>query len=100
MTKEQIIEKIREIYKDEEFRMDGLFLCGFASGMPNEKLMNACKKYLDAVDSGQQPEAEIREELIAQLERSAVQKPGTDKVANIIDNTEDVKLVLAQKDLL
>ena len=99
MTKEQAVEKIREIYSDEKFRLDALFFCGFPSGMPNEKLMKACEKYLNALDN-QQPTQEAAGNLVAELEAAITAKTKSVKVDNIIDNLESVKELLAHKDLL
>lgn len=99
MTKEQAVAKIREIYQDEKFRMDALFFCGFPSGMPNEKLMKACEKYLSALDAAQ-PAQEAAANLVAELEAAVAAKTKSAKVDNIIDNLESVKELLAHKDLL
>ena len=64
MTKEELITKIREIHKQEKFRLDAYFFCGFPSGAPNEKLLNACGAYLDALDNGQ-PTQEAAAGLVA-----------------------------------
>jgi len=95
-TKEQILEKVREIYSDEKFRMDAYFFCGFPSGVPNEKLMKACGAYLEAVEKG--PAQAEAAELTAQLEAAAA--PKDHGVANIVDNLEDIQAVLAHRELL
>lgn len=99
MTKEEAIAKIREIYKDEKFRMDALFFCGFPSGMPNEKLMKACERYLGALDAGE-PTADAAAALTAELEAAVTAKTKSAKVDNIIDNLESVRELLAHKELL
>lgn len=98
MTKEQAVEKIREIYADEKFRLDALFFCGFPSGMPNEKLMKACEQYLNAVD-GQQPTQEAAAVLTAELEAAAAKNKSA-KVDNIIDNLTSIQELLAHRKLL
>ena len=98
MTKEEAIEKIREIYKDEKFRMDALFFCGFPSGMPNEKLMKACEAYLNAADNGEDTGAAAAP-LLVELE-AAVKKNEGSKVDNIIDNLAGMRALLESKDLL
>lgn len=98
MTKEEAIEKIREIHKDEKFRMDALFFCGFPSGMPNEKLMKACEAYLNAVDNGEDTAALVAP-LTAELE-AAVKKNEGSKVDNIIDNLAGMRALLENRDLL
>lgn len=98
MTKEEAIEKIREIQKDEKFRMDALFFCGFPSGMPNEKLMKACEAYLNAVDNGEDTSALVGP-LTAELE-AAVKKNEGSKVDNIIDNLASMQALLESRALL
>ena len=99
MTKEEAVSRIREIYKDEKFRMDALFFCGFPSGMPNETLMQACERYLNALDAGQDTREEAAA-LTAQLEAAAAPKPQGAKVDNIIDNLETIRELLEHSELL
>lgn len=99
MTKEELIEKIRDVHKNEKFRLDAYFFCGFPSGTPNEALLNACGAYLDAVDNGQ-PTQEAAAGLIAQLEATANAKPKIADVNNILNNLDSVTEILSHRDLL
>ena len=38
MEKQHLISKIQQIVKDEKFKIDAFFFCGFPGGTPNEKL--------------------------------------------------------------
>ncbi|MDY3986109.1 hypothetical protein [Dysosmobacter sp.] len=95
--REQLISKIREIVSNEKFKMDAYFFCGFPSGTPNEKLLKACEKYLETVDNGQ-PDEEVTAGMIAELEAAAVAKSAA--ADNLVNNQDDIKEVLAHKELL
>ena len=95
--REQLISKIREIVSNEKFKMDAYFFCGFPSGTPNEKLLKACEKYLGTVDHGQ-PDDEVTAGMIAELEAAAVAKSAA--ADNLVNNQDDIKEVLAHKELL
>lgn len=95
--REQLISKIREIVSNEKFKMDAYFFCGFPSGTPNEKLLKACEKYLGTVDNGQ-PDEEVTAGMIAELEAAAVAKSAA--ADNLVNNQDDIKEVLAHKELL
>lgn len=98
MNKEQIITKIKEIVKDEKFRLDAYFFCGFPSGTPNEKLLHACEAYLDTCEK-KKFDKMITENMIEKLEEAAA-KAKASTVANIVDNNNDIELILAHKELL
>lgn len=98
MNKEQIITKIKEIVKDEKFRLDAYFFCGFPSGTPNEKLLHACEAYLDTCEK-KKLDKMITENMIENLEEAAA-KAKASTVANIVDNNNDIELILAHKELL
>lgn len=95
--KEQVIAKIREIVSNEKFKLDAYFFCGFPSGTPNEKLLKACEKYLETVDSAQ-PDAAVTAAMIAELEAAAAAK--SDVADNLVNNLSDIKEVLEHKELL
>lgn len=95
--KEQLISKIREIDSNEKFKMDAYFFCGFPSGTPNVKLQKACEKYLETVDNAQ-PDPAVTATLIAELEAAAVMKSAA--ADNLVNNTDEIKEVLAHKELL
>ena len=90
-----LVEKIEEIVKDEKFRMDAYFFCGFPSGTPNEKLLVACERYLDSIKKGR-PGSDVTTNMINQLE-AAVAADATAKIANSVNNTAEIKEILAHK---
>ena len=51
-TKEQALELIQSIVKNERFKVDAYFFCGFPTDQPNEKLIQLCEAYLDQQDAG------------------------------------------------
>ena len=46
-TKEQAIELIEGIVRNERFKVDAYFFCGFPTDQPNEKLIKVCEIYLE-----------------------------------------------------
>ena len=46
-TKEQAIELIEGIVRNERFKVDAYFFCGFPTDQPNEKLIKVCENYLE-----------------------------------------------------
>ena len=83
----------------KEVRRAGEVVRGFPSGAPNEKLLNACGAYLDALDNGQ-PTQEAAAGLVAQLETTANSKPTIADVNNILNNLDSIKEILEHKNLL
>ena len=47
-TKEQAIELIEGIVRNERFKVDAYFFCGFPTDQPNEKLIKVCENYLES----------------------------------------------------
>lgn len=99
MKKEELIAKIRQITKDERFRMDAYFFCGFPAGKPNSALLKACENYLIAVDSGKQ-DIEATQKMIAELRSAVVENEKTERIENLVDNMADIKEVLACAEIL
>jgi hypothetical protein len=95
---ENLIEKLQDIVKDEKFRMDAYFFCGFPSGTPNEKLLKACEKYLDCLKKGK-PGSDVTTNMINELEATLTADLNSD-VANSVNNTAEIREILAHKDLL
>ena len=52
MSREEIIAKIKGIAENEKFKIDAFFFCGFPSGKPNQELMKACEKFVEADEAG------------------------------------------------
>ena len=99
MNKEQLIEKIKELLKNEQFKVDAYFFCGSPPEAPNERLIKLCKTYLGSLeDAGASKEA--AEVLIAELEKVAASKPSALAGANLLENRNDIQLILEHRDLL
>ncbi len=96
--KQFVISKIKQIVKDESFKIDAFYFCGFPGGTPNEKLKNVCEKYLKAVENDN-VDAEIKQNLIVELE-NAIGKLEKEKAGMVVNNMQDVKDVLDNKEYL
>ncbi len=96
--KEYVISKIKQIVKDEKFKVDAFFFCGFPGGTPNEKLKNACEKYLEIVENGKSDDA-VTQQLITELE-AATQLLSAEKAGTLVNNVSDVQEVLNNRQYL
>lgn len=99
VTKEQLVTKIRQIAKDEKFRLDAYFFCGFPAGKPNSALLKACENYLATVDGGKQ-DIEATQKMIAELRAAVVANEKTEQIENLVDNMAEIKEVLACTEIL
>ncbi len=99
MSKQEIVAKIKSIAENEKFKIDAFFFCGFPSGMPNQKLMKACEKYVEEYEAGKADDAAANA-LVAEMEEALKVDAGVAAKDNITDSNEDVKLVLANKAVL
>lgn len=93
-TKEQALELIRGIVKNERFKVDAYFFCGFPTDQPNEKLIQLCENYLEKQD------AKTKTAMLAEMERMASAGSVLDAGKNVLGSTADVQRVLKAKDLL
>ena len=66
--KEQLISKIKTIAESEKFKQDAFFLCGAATGHPNQELLDACEAYLKTAESGEKND-DVVDRLIAELKK-------------------------------
>ena len=99
MNKEQLIEKIKDLLKNEKFKVDAYFFCGSPTEQPNERLIKLCQAYLGSLeDAGANKDAAAN--LIAELEKTAAAKPSALAGANLLENRSDIKEILEHKDLL
>ena len=80
-TKEQALELIQSIVKNERFKVDAYFFCGFPTDQPNEKLIQLCENYLEKQDA---------------KTKAAMLDAGK----NVLGSTADIQRVLEVKDLL
>lgn len=96
--REYVISKIKQIVKDEKFKIDAFFFCGFPGGTPNEKLKKACENYLETVEN-EKPDDTVTQQLIAELE-AATQLLHTEKAGTLVNNVSDVQEVLDNRQYL
>lgn len=96
--REYVISKIKQIVKDEKFKIDAFFFCGFPGGTPNEKLKKACENYLETVEN-EKPDDAVTQQLIAELE-AATQLLHTEKAGTLVNNVSDVQEVLDNRQYL
>lgn len=96
--KQEVISKIKQIIKDEKFKIDAFFFCGFPGGTPNEALKKVCEQYLETAESGK-TDAEVVQNLIAELQ-NAVSKLQTEQNGTLMNNMDDVKFILENKEYL
>ena len=94
ITKKQALEVIQSIVKNERFKVDAYFFCGFPTDQPNEKLIQLCEAYLEKRD------AETKTAMLAEMERMVSAGSVLDAGKNVLGSTADVQRVLEAKDLL
>ena len=94
ITKEQALELIQSIVKNERFKVDAYFFCGFPTDQSNEKLIQLCEAYLEKRD------AETKTAMLAEMERMVSAGSVLDAGTNVLGSTADVQRVLDAKDLL
>ena len=94
-TKEELLELIREIMKNEQFKVDAYFFCGFPTDQPNEKLIKLCNAYLNDPENG-----EARDALLAEMERMTAAGSVLDAGKNVLGSTADIQRVLDARSLL
>ena len=93
-TKEQAIELIEGIVKNERFKVDAYFFCGFPTDQPNERLIKVCENYLEKQDS------ETKSAMLAEMERMVSVGSVLDAGKNVLGSTVDIQRVLDAKELL
>ena len=94
ITKEQTLELIRSIVKNERFKVDAYFFCGFPTDQPNEKLIHLCEAYLE------KQSAENKTAMLTEMERMVAADSVLDAGKNVLGSTADVQRVLDAKELL
>lgn len=97
--KEQLISKIKTVADNEKFKRDAFFLCGAATGSPNQELLDACEKYLEATEKDSH-DKEAAELLIKELEKAAEATAVRAGVNTVNNNIEYIKEILANKEIL
>ena len=93
-TKEQAIELIEGIVRNERFKVDAYFFCGFPTDQPNEKLIKVCENYLEKRDP------ETKSAMLSEMERMAAAGSVLDAGKNVLGSAADIQRVLEAKELL
>ena len=94
-TREELLDLIREIMKNEQFKVDAYFFCGFPTDQPNEKLIKLCNTYLNDPEN-----TEARDTMLAEMERMTAAGSVLDAGKNVLGSTADIQKVLDAKALL
>lgn len=97
--REYLVEKIRNIVQTEKFKVDAYFLCGAASGLPNDGLQKACEKYLAAVDAGEATE-EAKAVMLTEMEKVLSTEPEIKVVGDMNDNRNVIREVVDHREFL
>ena len=93
-TKEQAIELIEGIVRNERFKVDAYFFCGFPTDQPNEKLIKVCENYLEKRDP------ETKSAMLSEMERMAAAGSVLDAGKNVLGSAADIQRVLEAQELL
>ena len=93
-TKEQAVELIEGIVRNERFKVDAYFFCGFPTDQPNEKLIKVCENYLEKRDP------ETKSAMLSEMERMAAAGSVLDAGKNVLGSAADIQRVLEAKELL
>lgn len=95
--KEQLLNKIRTVVENERFKQEAFFLCGAGTGTPNDKLLEACEKYLKLAEEGKKDEA-VTKTLIDELEKAAKAERENLGANRANTNVDYIKEILEQKE--
>ena len=87
MSREEIIAKIKGIAENEKFKIDAFLFCGFPSGKPNQELMKACEKFVEADEAGKADETAANA-LIAEMEAALKAESDVAEKDNITSSNE------------
>ena len=93
-TKEQAVELIEGIVKNERFKVDAYFFCGLPTDQPNEKLIKVCENYLEKRDPA------TKTAMLSEMERMAAAGSVLDAGKNVLGSAADIQRVLEAKELL
>jgi len=99
MDRDKMIEKIRQIVANEKFKLDAFFLCGAASGLPDQGLQKACEVYLEMTDKNEDDE-DIKNALIDQLEAALSKEPEIKVKGDITNNRAALQEVYDNREYL
>ena len=93
-TKEQALELIQSIVKNERFKVDAYFFCGFPTDQPNEKLIKVCEDYLEK----QNPETKTA--MLTEMECMVAAGSMLDAGKNLLGNIADIQRILDAGEIL
>ena len=93
VTKEKLVSMVDGIAVNEKFKQDAFFFCGYPTDKPNEVLMKACRKYVEAAKDGDAP-ADVKETLVAALKDAIEKGSEVEGVKNMHSNEADIKTIL------
>ena len=93
-TKADALELIRSIVRNERFKVDAYFFCGFPTDQPNEKLIQLCEAYLEKQDAGR------KAAMLTEMERMTAAGSLLDAGKNVLGSIADIQRVLEAKELL
>ena len=94
ITKKQALEVIQSIVKNERFKVDAYFFCGFPTDQPNEKLIKVCKDYLEK----QNPETKTA--MLTEMECRVAAGSMLDAGKNVLGNIADIQRILDAGEIL
>ncbi len=97
--KEQLISKIQTVADTEKFKYDAFFLCGSATGNPNQSLLKACEDYLQSLDNFERNN-KAAEKLIAELEAALDAAEASEQAGGAAGNAEYIRSILEDREAL
>ena len=94
ITKKQALEVIQSIVKNERFKVDAYFFCGFPTDQPNEKLIKVCEDDLEK----QNPETKTA--MLTEMECMVAAGSMLDAGKNLLGNIADIQRILDAGEIL
>ena len=86
--REDIIAIIKNIVSTEKFKMDAYFMCGNTTDKPNQELLKACEKFLEAQD-----DKALAADVIAEMEKivnPVIEAVGADSLPKYLATMKEV----------
>ncbi len=97
--KEQLIAKIQTVADTEKFKYDAFFLCGSATGNPNQSLLQACENYLQTLENSERSN-KAAEKLIAELEAALDEAEASERAGGAAGSAEYIRSILLDREEL
>lgn len=98
-TRNDLIDRIRELRDLEKFKQDAFFFCGFPTEAPNEELMYACNALLD-FEEKLSVDAAAKARLVDELNKALNKDSGLNDNMNITDSKKEIRDILDHIGLL